>query len=77
MQAGLYQHFRGNFYQVLGVGRHEETLEEMVVYRATYGDHALWIRPRIVFEAQVEEGGKLVPRFKLIEPALDLETSAN
>lgn len=46
VRPGRYRHFKGNEYQVLGVARHSETEEEMVVYRALYGEGGLWVRPR-------------------------------
>lgn len=51
---------------VLGVARHSETEEELVVYRQDYGDHALWCRPRKMFEELIEVGGQTVPRFKYV-----------
>jgi hypothetical protein len=66
MQLGLYQHFKGAFYHVLGVSRHSETLETFVVYRALYGDYELWIRPIENFQAEIEIDGKKMPRFKFI-----------
>lgn len=66
MKLGIYQHFRGNYYQVLGVSRHSETLEELVVYQALYGDFGLWVRPINMFTEEVRDGSKLVPRFKFI-----------
>lgn len=79
MLLGLYQHYRGNYYHVLGVCRHEETLEEMIVYRGLYADYGLWVRPRAVFESKVSHEGREVPRFKFIRaldmvaPVLELE----
>jgi len=61
---GKYRHFKGNEYEVLGVARHSETLEEVVVYRALYGDGGLWVRPLKMFTEEVEMGGKKVPRFE-------------
>jgi hypothetical protein len=54
MKLGKYRHYKGNFYEVIGVAHHSETLEELVVYRAlynyeTYGDHSLWVRPKKMF----------------------------
>lgn len=72
MQLGLYQHYRGNFYQVIGVCRHSETLEEMIVYRALYADYGLWVRPKAMFNETIDQGGGLTPRFKFIR-ALSLE----
>lgn len=66
MKQGLYQHYKGNFYQVLGLCRHSETLEEMVVYRGLYGDYGLWVRPKAMFEGTINEQGKEIPRFKFI-----------
>ena len=49
LPLGIYEHYKGNRYEVLGVGRHSETHEEMVVYRALYGSHDFWIRPLSYF----------------------------
>ncbi|HET7535248.1 MAG TPA: DUF1653 domain-containing protein [Candidatus Didemnitutus sp.] len=62
-QPGLYRHFRGNKYRVLGIARHSENLEPMVVYQALYGESGLWVRPAAMFVETVEEGGRRVPRF--------------
>ena len=65
---GTYQHYKGKYYQVLGVARHSETLEELVVYRALYrsqfGSNSLWVRPRKMFLQKVKVDGKYVSRFK-------------
>lgn len=66
LKPGIYEHFKGNRYEVLGVARHSETLEELVVYRALYGDHALWVRPLKMFTETVEHDGKTVQRFRYI-----------
>lgn len=60
---GRYRHFKGREYTVLGVARHSETFEELVVYRQEYGDRGLWVRPAEMFAATVELEGNLVPRF--------------
>jgi hypothetical protein len=60
---GRYRHFKGNLYEVLGVARHSETGEEMVVYRALYGELGLWVRPVSMFVETVEHDGRRVPRF--------------
>jgi hypothetical protein len=65
--CGLYRHYKGNLYSVLGTARHSETMEELVVYRALYGDHGLWVRPASMFAESVEVGGECVPRFALTE----------
>ena len=63
---GKYRHFKGNEYEVIGTGKHSETLEEMVIYRALYGDGETWIRPLSMFMGEVEVNGKKVPRFEYI-----------
>ena len=67
-KTGRYRHYKGNEYEVVGIARHSETLEEHVVYRALYGDHGLWVRPRTMFEESVEAGGQRVPRFAFLGP---------
>ena len=64
--GGIYRHYKGNLYTVIGVAKHSETLEEMVVYRAEYGEHGLWVRPRAMFEETVEVNGETVPRFAYV-----------
>jgi hypothetical protein len=63
LRPGRYRHYKGNDYDVIGIARHSETEEEMVVYRKLYGDHSLWVRPLTMFREQVEINGRLVPRF--------------
>ena len=67
IRPGRYRHFKGNEYQVLGVARHSETLEPMVVYRALYGEGGLWVRPAAMWNERVERGGYAGPRFVLVE----------
>ena len=72
VKPGKYQHYKGKFYEVIGVARHSETLEELVVYRALYDDEkfgkkALWVRPKKMFLEYIIVDGKKVPRFKHIE----------
>lgn len=64
VSPGRYRHYKGNEYTVLGVARHSETLEELVVYRQEYGDHGLWVRPARMFLESVERDGRRVPRFE-------------
>lgn len=66
VRPGRYRHYKGYEYIVLGVARHSETEEELVVYRPDYGDHNLWVRPRAMFEQQVEVDGRQVPRFAFV-----------
>ncbi len=68
---GKYQHYKGQFYEVIGVARHSETLEELVVYKALYesedfGKNALWVRPKKMFLETIEYNGTVVPRFKFV-----------
>ena len=66
IKPGKYRHFKGNEYEVLGVGLHSETLEEMVVYRALYGDCGLWVRPAALWNEMVEKDGETIKRFSYI-----------
>ena len=66
IKLGIYQHFKGNKYEVIGQARHSETQEELVVYRALYGDNTLWVRPKKMFLEEVEIDGKKTPRFKYL-----------
>jgi len=63
---GKYKHYSGKEYEIVGIAKHSETLEEMVVYRALYGEHQIWVRPLGMFLEDVEIDGKLVPRFEHI-----------
>ena len=64
---GRYRHFKGKEYEVLGIARHSETEEEMVVYRALYGDGGLWVRPAAMWNEPVERDGYSGPRFYPVE----------
>ena len=65
---GVYRHYKGQRYQVLGNARHSETVEELVVYRALYGERGLWVRPAAMFGQTVMVDGRAVPRFALESP---------
>ena len=65
--AGRYRHYKGKEYTVIGVARHSETDEELVVYRQEYGDHGRWVRPLAMFIETVEVDGTLVARFECME----------
>lgn len=72
VKPGKYRHYKGKFYEVVGVARHSETFEELVVYRAPFeskefGTNALWVRPKAMFLEEVSVNGKKVPRFKCVE----------
>ena len=66
IKPGRYRHFKGKEYEVLGVARHSETQEELVVYRALYGDFSLWVRPVSMWNETVERDGKTFCRFTYI-----------
>ena len=66
IRPGRYRHFKGGEYQVLGVAKHSETLEPMVVYRALYGEGGLWVRPAAMWNETVERGGQTFRRFTYI-----------
>ena len=61
--TGRYRHYKGNDYEVIGVVRHSETLEPMVLYRPLYNDSGLWVRPYAMFFEEVEVNGRRQPRF--------------
>ena len=69
IKPGRYRHFKGNEYEVIGTARHSETLEELVVYRALYGDGGLWVRPAAMWTETVERDGYRGPRFVPVEGA--------
>ena len=63
---GLYHHYKGNDYRVIGLARHSETLEPMVVYDALDGERGRWVRPAAMFLETVEIDGRKVPRFSRV-----------
>jgi len=67
IRAGIYQHYKGNLYRVIGIATHSETLDKMVVYRAQKESFGLWVRPLKMFMEDVKEKKKKVPRFKFIK----------
>jgi len=66
IQPGRYRHYKGKEYVVLGIGRHSETEEELVVYRQDYGEKSLWVRPRAMFEETIEVAGRRISRFEFV-----------
>lgn len=66
IKLGRYRHFKGNEYEVIGIAKHSETLEETVIYRALYGDGGLWVRPARMWNETVERDGKIFKRFEYI-----------
>ena len=66
LKPGKYQHYKGQYYEVIGTARHSETEEELVVYRALYGARGLWVRPLSMFCESVTVGAESVPRFAYV-----------
>lgn len=69
IERGKYRHFKGNEYEVIDIARHSETMEEMVVYRALYGEFGLWVRPLSMWDEEITRDGKTFRRFTKIENA--------
>lgn len=67
VRLGIYEHYKGNKYELLAIANHSETLEKMVVYKALYGKGEVWVRPLSMWNELVEVNGEQVPRFKLVE----------
>lgn len=66
IKLGKYRHFKGNEYEVIGIAKNSETLEETVVYRALYGEKELWVRPAAMWNETVERDGKTYKRFTYV-----------
>jgi len=64
---GIYRHYKGNQYEVIGFAKHSETLEDMVIYKALYGERGIWVRPMSMWEELVEIDGKVVRRFEYVD----------
>ena len=71
-----YRHFKGNIYRILHIAKHSETLEDIVVYQAMYGERSIWVRPKAMFEEVIERDGKRFRRFSPIS-AEEAETIIN
>lgn len=65
--AGRYRHYKGNEYELVGVVRHSETLEPLVLYRPLYGEGALWVRPYAMYFETVNINGVVQPRFARLD----------
>ena len=63
LKPGVYRHFKGNLYRLITMARHSETLEEMVVYQALYGEGGFWVRPAAIWDEIVEKEDYTGPRF--------------
>ena len=70
MIGKYYRHFKGKLYRVLHIAKHSETLEDIVVYQAMYGEKGIWVRPKSMFEEEIERDGRTFRRF---EPISDEE----
>lgn len=70
IENGLYEHFKGKRYQVLGTCRHSETCEVLVLYKALYGDYDLWVRPLDMFNETVIHNNQSIPRFRFISKTI-------
>lgn len=66
IKLGRYRHFKGNEYEVIAIAKNSETLEEMVVYKALYGEKEYWVRPASMWNETVERNGKAFKRFEFI-----------
>ena len=67
LRPGKYRHFKGNEYELVGIARHSETLEPMVVYRALYAEGGLWVRPAAMWTETIDREDYHGPRFRYIE----------
>ena len=67
LELGRYRHYKGGEYEVLGVARHSETLEPLVVYRPLYGKSGMWVRPYLMFIESVDNDGQRQPRFTRVD----------
>ena len=66
IKIGKYRHFKGKEYRVLYLATHSETMEQMVVYQALYGEQGIWVRPAAMWNEKVERDGRIQPRFTYI-----------
>jgi hypothetical protein len=72
IKLGIYEHYKGKKYEVIGIARHSETLEELVVYKALYqskdfGKNSLWVRPKLMFSETINFNNQEIPRFKFVD----------
>jgi hypothetical protein len=77
LKPGHYRHYKGKLYEVIGVARHSETEELMVVYRCLYGAYPLWMRPLAMFTGMVDVGGEKISRFinnKIMDSSVEINS---
>ena len=68
IRPGVYKHYKGNIYEVYELAQHSETSELLVVYRPSYGEKKLWVRPLSMFQELVEVNGVKLARFEYLKP---------
>jgi hypothetical protein len=76
IKLGTYRHYKGNLYEVIGFAKHTETLEDMVIYKALYGERGTWVRPMSMWGEIVEIDGKTVKRFECVSEKVEAESQA-
>lgn len=71
IELGYYKHFKGSIYEVIGIGKHSETLEELVIYKSTK-DNSIWVRPLSMWNETVEKDNNIYKRFEYIGKNINL-----
>ena len=71
IELGYYKHFKGNIYEVIGIGKHSETLEELVIYKSIK-DNSIWVRPLSMWNETVERDNNIYKRFEYIGKNINL-----
>ena len=64
---GIYRHYKGNYYKVLAIGKHSESLDNLVIYQAQYGSNDIWCRPLDMWNDEIDYNGKTCKRFELVK----------
>jgi len=75
LETGVYQHYKGQYYEVIGIAMHTETEENLVVYRSLYGNYDLWVRPLAMFQEQVVYEGKQMLRFTFVSRDAEINSA--